>query len=54
MSEELIEAPKKRVGLFAVIGVVVVVLVAGIVFAVTRGGDDAETVLIGVVGASYP
>ena len=52
MSEELIEAPKKRVGLFAVIGVVVVVLVAGIVFAVTRGGDDAETVRIGVVGAS--
>lgn len=54
MSEELIEAPKKRVGLFAVIGVVVVVLVAGIVFAVTRGGDDAETVRIGVVGASDP
>jgi len=54
MSEELIEAPKKRVGLFAVIGVVVVVLVAGIVFAVTRGGDDGETVRIGVVGASDP
>lgn len=54
MSEELIEAPKKRTGLFAVIGVVVVVLVAGIVFAVTRGGDDAETVRIGVVGASDP
>jgi D-methionine transport system substrate-binding protein len=54
MSEELIEAPKKRVGLFAVIGVVVVVLVAGIVFAVTRGGDDAEAVRIGVVGASDP
>lgn len=54
MSEELIEAPKKRTGLFAVIGVVVVVLVAGVVFAVTRGGDDAETVRIGVVGASDP
>lgn len=54
MSEELIEAPKKRVGLFAVIGVVVVVLVAGIVFAVTRGGGDGETVRIGVVGASDP
>lgn len=55
MSEGLIEAPKKRTGLFAVIGVVVVVLVAGIVFAVTRGGDDeAETVRIGVVGASDP
>lgn len=52
MSEELIEAPKKRVGLFAVIGVVV--LVAGIVFAVTRGGGDGETVRIGVVGASDP
>jgi D-methionine transport system substrate-binding protein len=54
MSEELIEAPKKRTGLFAVIGVVVVVLIAGVVFAVTRGGDDAETVRIGVVGAGDP
>ncbi|GAB3465009.1 MetQ/NlpA family ABC transporter substrate-binding protein [Actinophytocola sediminis] len=54
MSEELIEAPKKRVGLFAIIGVVVVVLAAGVVFAVTRGGDEAETVRIGVVGASDP
>jgi len=54
MSEQLIEAPKKRTGLFAVIGVVVLVLVAGVVFAVTRGGDDAKAVRIGVVGASDP
>jgi D-methionine transport system substrate-binding protein len=54
VSEELIEAPKKRTGLFVAIGVVVVVLVVGIVFAVTRGGDEAETVRIGVVGASDP
>ncbi|OLF19287.1 MetQ/NlpA family ABC transporter substrate-binding protein [Actinophytocola xanthii] len=54
MSEELVEAPKKRVGLFAVIAAVVVVVVAGVVFAVTRGGDDVETVRIGVVGASDP
>jgi D-methionine transport system substrate-binding protein len=54
MSEELIEAPKKRVGLYAAIGVVVIAVVAGIVFAVTRGGDDAETVRVGVVGASDP
>lgn len=47
MSEELIEAPQKRTGLF-------VAIVAGVVFAVTRGGDDGETVRIGVVGASDP
>jgi D-methionine transport system substrate-binding protein len=54
MSEQLIEAPKKRTGLFAVIGVVVVVLIAGIVFAVTRGGEDGKVVRIGVVGAGDP
>lgn len=55
MSEqELIQAPKRRVGLVAAVVVVVVVVVAGIVFAVTRGGDDGQTVRIGVVGASDP
>ncbi|PRY39763.1 MetQ/NlpA family ABC transporter substrate-binding protein [Umezawaea tangerina] len=54
MSEQLVEAPKKRLGLFAVVGVVVVVLVAGIVFAVTRGGAEEKAVRIGVVGAGDP
>lgn len=53
--EELIEAPKKRVGLYAVIGGLVVVVVAGLVFALTAGGEEeGETVRIGVVGASDP
>ncbi len=49
----LIEAPKKRTGLIVAIGVVVLVLIAAGVFALTRGGDE-DTVRIGVVGASDP
>jgi D-methionine transport system substrate-binding protein len=53
MSEQLIEAPKKKRGLLVLVAVVVVALAAG-GFAVTRGGDDEKTVRIGVVGASDP
>ena len=53
MSDQLIEAPKKKRGLFALIaGVVVALLAAG--FVATRGGDDQKAIKIGVVGASDP
>ncbi|MFD1859200.1 methionine ABC transporter substrate-binding protein [Aeromicrobium camelliae] len=52
--QNLIEAPKKRTGLIIAIVVVVLALIAGGVFALTRGGGDEETVRIGVVGASDP
>ena len=52
--QNLIEAPKKRTGLIIAIVVVVLALIAGGVFALTRGGGDEETVRIGVIGASDP
>ncbi|RLV55056.1 methionine ABC transporter substrate-binding protein [Aeromicrobium phragmitis] len=52
--QNLIEAPKKRTGLIIAIVIVVLALIAGGVFALTRGGGDEETVRIGVVGASDP
>ena len=53
MSDQLIEAPKKKGRLFALIAVVVVVLLAA-GFVATRGGDDQKAIKIGVVGASDP
>ena len=53
MSDQLIEAPKKKGGLFALIAVVVAVLLAA-GFVATRGGDDQKAIKIGVVGASDP
>lgn len=53
MSDQLIEAPKKKGGLLALVAVVVIVLLAG-GFVATRGGDDQKTIKIGVVGASDP
>jgi D-methionine transport system substrate-binding protein len=64
MSDQLIEAPKKKRGpLVAVVAVVVIAVVAALVYFVTRDGDDessassgtsGKTVRIGVVGASDP
>lgn len=54
MSEQLIEAPKKRRGLFALIAVVVLALIAGGAYAAFGAGDDKKIVKIGVVGASDP
>jgi hypothetical protein len=67
MSDQLIEAPKKkRGGLIAVVAVVVIAIVAAIVFFLTRsdadesadgagdGATSGKTVRIGVVGASDP
>lgn len=51
---ELIEAPRKKGGLYAIIAVIVVALVAGGAFALTRGGDGDKVVRIGTVGASDP
>ncbi len=57
MSEQLdqiIEAPKKRRGLLALIAIVLIALIAGGGFALANGSDDEKTVRIGVVGASDP
>ncbi len=63
MSDQLIEAPrKKRGGLIAVVAVVVIAIVAALVYVLTSGDDDSssaagtsgKTVRIGVVGASDP
>nr|MCW2727788.1 methionine transporter substrate-binding protein [Aeromicrobium sp.] len=59
---QLIEAPKKRTGLIAVVALVAIAVVAALVFFLTQDGDDAaaaggtsgKTVRIGVVGASDP
>jgi D-methionine transport system substrate-binding protein len=57
----LIEAPKSRLPLIGGIVLVLALVVAGLVFALTRGDDTAtdagaptETVVMGVVGASDP
>lgn len=63
----LIEAPRSRRPLLAVVGVLAVALIAGLAFALTRGGDDAPRatdgaaasgervrVVLGAVGASDP
>jgi D-methionine transport system substrate-binding protein len=63
MSDQLIEAPrKKRGGLIAVVAVVVIAVVAALAYVLTSGDDDSsstagtsgKTVRIGVVGASDP
>jgi len=54
MSEQLIEAPKKRRGLFALIAVAVLAVLAGSGYALASGGEDQKAVRIGVVGASDP
>jgi D-methionine transport system substrate-binding protein len=62
MSDQLIEAPrKKRGGLIAVVAIVVIAIVAAVAYALTSGDDDSpaagtsgKTVRIGVVGASDP
>jgi D-methionine transport system substrate-binding protein len=62
MSDQLIEAPrKKRGGLVAVVAVVVIAIVAALAYVLTSGDDDSKaagtsgkTVRIGVVGASDP
>lgn len=58
MSENTIEAPKRRGPLFAIVAVVIAALVV-VGFLVFGGGDDddkaeGKTVRIGVVGASDP
>lgn len=53
MSDQLIEAPKKKGRLFALVGIVVAVLLAA-GFVATRDDDDQKTIKIGVVGASDP
>ena len=52
--DQLIEAPKKRRGLIAVVAVVLIALIAGGGYALASGGDDKKTIKIGVVGASDP
>ncbi len=62
MSDQLIEAPRKKGPLVAVIAVVVIAVVAALLYFLTRGDDDSaaaggtsgKTVKIGVVGASDP
>jgi D-methionine transport system substrate-binding protein len=63
MSDQLIEAPrKKRGGLIAIVAVVGIAIVAALAYVLTTGDDDAtgaggttgKTVRIGVVGASDP
>ncbi|MFC5675862.1 MetQ/NlpA family ABC transporter substrate-binding protein [Aeromicrobium endophyticum] len=62
MSDQLIEAPrKKRGGLIAAVAVVVIAIVAALAYVLTSGDDDSsasgtsgKTVRIGVVGASDP
>jgi D-methionine transport system substrate-binding protein len=62
MSDQLIEAPrKKRGGLVAIVAVVVIAIVAVLAYVLTSGDDDSsaagtsgKTVRIGVVGASDP
>jgi D-methionine transport system substrate-binding protein len=62
MSDQLIEAPKKkRGGLIAVVAVVLIAIVAAVAYVLTSGDDDSsaagtsgKTVRIGVVGASDP
>ncbi|MBD8606674.1 methionine ABC transporter substrate-binding protein [Aeromicrobium sp. CFBP 8757] len=63
MSDQLIEAPKKkRGGLIAVVAIVVIAIIAAVAYALTSGDDDTssaagtsgKTVRIGVVGASDP
>ncbi|MET1039298.1 MAG: MetQ/NlpA family ABC transporter substrate-binding protein [Aeromicrobium sp.] len=62
MSDQLIEAPKKRGALVAVIAVVVIAVIAALVFFLTRddsstsesGAATTEKVRLGVVGASDP
>jgi D-methionine transport system substrate-binding protein len=65
MSDQLIEAPrKKRGGLIAVVAVVVIAIVAALAYVLTSGDDDSssagagatsgKTVRLGVVGASDP
>lgn len=53
MSDQLVDAPQSRTGLYAVVAVVVFALVAAGAFFVLRDGDE-DTVKIGVVGASDP
>jgi len=64
MSDQLIEAPKRRGPLYAIIAVVVIAVIAALVLVLTRGDDEDDsaaggttsgpTVKIGVVGASDP
>ena len=63
MSDQLIEAPrKKKGGLIAVVAVVVIAIIAALAYVLTSGDDDSpsaaatsgKTVKIGVVGASDP
>ncbi|SDD32974.1 MetQ/NlpA family ABC transporter substrate-binding protein [Nocardioides lianchengensis] len=54
MSDQLVEAPRSRTGLYVVVGVVVLAVVAAVAFFALRGGDDEDTVVIGVVDASEP
>ncbi|WP_229054879.1 MetQ/NlpA family ABC transporter substrate-binding protein [Aeromicrobium sp. Leaf350] len=52
MSDQLVDAPKSRKGLLAVVIVIVLALLAGGYFLFLRGSGDA--IKIGVVGASDP
>ncbi|WP_244931413.1 MetQ/NlpA family ABC transporter substrate-binding protein [Nocardioides sp. W7] len=54
MSDQLVDAPKSRTGLYAVLAVVVLALIAAVAFFALRGDDGKDTVKIGVVGASDP
>jgi D-methionine transport system substrate-binding protein len=53
MSDQLVDAPKSRTGLYVILALVVVLVVAAVTFFALRG-DDEDTVKIGVVGASDP